>query len=251
MSNSRFSGYHVVVTGAAGEIGSAIVRSFVQEGARVAVADINLPAAMELSADLSSSTCALKLDVTDEESWSSLFRTLDERVGKVDVLINNAGFFHPNIAFEEMSLDLWQRHFKINSDSVFLGCKFGIRHMKKHGGTIINIGSGMGVRAQPLASAYCASKAAMLMTTQAAAMSAGAYQIRINAVLPGAIESPMLFSGLKSNESRQSFLSRITAHSMLGRLATPKDIAQCVLFLADPMNSAITGAIIPVDGGNI
>lgn len=254
----------VVVTGGAGGLGSAMVRAFAAEGATVIAADLDLAAAELLAQELNASArkvaaassaarvIAMPLDVTDESAWEALLEHVEREVGALDILVNNAGYFAPDIAFEHMPLALWRKHFAINSDGVFLGCKHAILRMKvRRRGAIVNLGSGMSLHAQATASAYCGSKAAVWMTTRTAAAAAGAYGIRVNAVLPGAVHTAMLMGNLKAGESESDFLARMATYGVLGKLATPADIAAAVLFLADPANSAITGIYLPVDGGNI
>ncbi|WP_324699687.1 SDR family oxidoreductase [Novosphingobium sp. RL4] len=250
MNNARFSGLNVVVTGGRGGIGAAIVSAFAAEGARVVSAD--LACEDEDGGTGKALVLERRLDVTSEASWSGLLDFVDTHLGGLDVLVNNAGFYLPDIAFEDMPLDLWQRHFAINCDGTFLGCKHAIRHMKgRGGGSVVNLGSGMSITANPNGAAYCASKAAALMTTRAAARAAGRYGIRVNAVLPGAVPTPMLMGNMHGGETESEFLARMESFSPLGLLATPEDIARAVLFLADPANRAISGIHVPVDGGNI
>ncbi len=241
-----FSGQTVIVTGAGGGLGAAIGDAFLAEGATVIAADIAPPNA---SADR---LIPHALDVTDEASWITLMDRVDAEFGGVDVLVNNAGIYRPNIAFEDMPLDLWRQHFAVNSDGVFLGCKHAILRMKpRGGGAIVNMGSGMSIKANPTGAAYCGSKAAVLMTTRTAAAAAGKYNVRVNAVLPGAVPTAMLMGNMVEGDTEDAFLQRMGAYSPLGRLATPDDIARAVLFLSDPANSAITGIFVPVDGGNM
>jgi NAD(P)-dependent dehydrogenase (short-subunit alcohol dehydrogenase family) len=247
----RFSGKRVLVTGGAGGLGSAIVRAFAAESAHVVVADTDIEKAKALARDLGESAHALSLDVSNEADWVAALARVESEFGGLDVLVNNAGFFAPNIAFEDMDLALWRKHFSINCDGVFLGCKHGIRSMKKRGGAIVNLGSGMSITPNPTASAYCASKAAVLMTTRTAAAAAGRYGIRVNAVLPGAVDTPMLAKNLRDGDNMSQYLQQLASFSALNRLATPADIARAVLFLADPANDAVTGIHVPVDGGNL
>ncbi|MFV8819342.1 SDR family NAD(P)-dependent oxidoreductase [Haliea sp. E17] len=241
----------MLVTGSAGGIGKAMVRAFAEEGARVIAADLQEDANRALAASLGDAVVPLELDVTSEERWMEVFAQADRDYGGIDVLVNNAGFFQPNIPFEDMPLKLWRLHFAINLDGTFLGCKHAIRHMKSRGGAIVNIGSGMSITANPTASAYCAAKAAVLMTTRTAAANAGRYGVRVNAVLPGAVPTGMLMGNLAEGQSEENLLENLRSHSPLGRLATPEDIAAATLFLADPANAAVTGIYLPVDGGNM
>jgi len=247
----RFYGKSVVVTGGSGGLGWPIATSFCAAGARVVVADLT-PPTQHVSAESGGSLRFMPLDVTDEDAWISLLDAVDSEHGGLDILVNNAGFYKPNVPFEEMPLDLWRKHFAVNVDGVFLGCKHAIRRMKgRGGGAIVNMGSGLSITANPLGSAYCGSKAAVLMTTRTAAASAGPYGIRVNAVLPGAVPTAMLMGNLVERETEEEFLQKMLSYSPLGRLATPDDIARAVLFLADPINVAISGIYLPVDGGNM
>lgn len=248
MSEGPFSGRTVIVTGGAGGIGKAIVEAFVADGARVVSADIGVSDEPASEARV----IARHLDVADEESWIALMDFVDGDLGGVDVLVNNAGFYRPDIAFEEMPLELWRRHFAVNADGVFLGCKHAIQRMKPRGdGAIVNIGSGMSITANPRGAAYCGSKAAVLMTTRTAAGAAGPYGIRVNAVLPGAVPTEMLMGNMAGDESEATFLGRMEGYSPLGRLAMPDDIARAVVFLSAPANKAISGIYLSVDGGNM
>jgi NAD(P)-dependent dehydrogenase (short-subunit alcohol dehydrogenase family) len=248
MAEQRFQNLNVVVTGGAGGLGKAIVDAFARQGANVISADIAF-------ADEAAGNPIIPrhIDVTDEASWLTLMDFTDAALGGVDVLVNNAGIYRPNIPFEEMPLDVWRQHLAINADGVFLGCKHAILRMKAkgRGGSIVNMGSGMSITANPSGAAYCASKAAVLMTTRTAAGAAGRYGVRVNAVLPGAVPTEMLMGNMTGEDTERAFLERMEAYSPLGRLASPEDIARAVLFLADPANAAISGIYVPVDGGNM
>lgn len=245
---TQFAGKTVLVTGASGGLGQAIVSAFEAQGATVIAADIGEPGAAGVPR---------KLDVTDEASWIALLDEIDARFGGLDVLVNNAGIYRPNIPFEDMPLDLWRQHFAVNSDGVFLGCKHGILRMKgprgakARGGAIVNMGSGMSIKANPTGAAYCGSKAAVLMTTRTAAGSAGKYNIRVNAVLPGAVPTTMLMGNMREGDTEESYIAQMEQYSVLGRLASPEDIAAAVVFLSSPAANAISGVYLPVDGGNM
>jgi NAD(P)-dependent dehydrogenase (short-subunit alcohol dehydrogenase family) len=245
---TQFAGKTILVTGASGGLGQAIIAGFEAQGGTVIAADIGEPGARGISR---------KLDVTDEGSWIALLDEIDCDFGGLDVLVNNAGIYRPNIPFEEMPLALWRQHFAVNSDGVFLGCKHGILRMKgrreiqERGGAIVNMGSGMSIKANPTGAAYCGSKAAVLMTTRTAAGAAGKYNIRVNAVLPGAVPTTMLMGNMVAGQSEETFLAQMESYSVLGRLASPEDIAAAVVFLSSPAAGAISGVYLPVDGGNM
>ena len=247
----RFSNLTVLVTGGAGGLGSALVRAFAKEGGRVLIADIDEESGNKLVSDISETVEFMRLDVTDEGDWRYVLDSIDSTFGGLDILVNNAGFFQPNISFEEMPLKVWKKHFSLNSDSVFLGCKHGIQRLKQRGGAIVNMGSSMSIKAHATSSAYCASKAAVLMTTRTAAISAASYNIRVNALLPGPINTRMLMTNLVEGQSEEELLEQLANASLLRRLTTPEDVASAVLFLADPASSMITGTHLCVDGGNM
>ncbi len=249
MTGDRFENQTVVVTGGSGGLGWAICLAFADAGARVIAADLVAPSDEALGA-AGGRISHLPLDVTDETAWVALLDAVEADGRGLDVLVNNAGFYRPNVAFEEMPIELWRKHFAINADGVFLGCKHAIQRMKTRGkGAIINIGSGLSITASPTGAAYCGSKAAVLMTTHTAAAAAGRYGIRVNAVLPGAVPTTMLMGNMVAGETEADFLDTMKSYSPLGRLATPEDIARAVLFLADPVNRTISGVHLPVDGG--
>ncbi len=237
----------VLVTGAGGTLGGAIAAHFAAAGAVVFAADL------KPSPQTDGGIRSVLLDVTDEGAWEGVMGELDRAHGGLDVLVNAAGVHRPNIAFEDMPLATWREHFAVNSDGVFLGCKQAIRHMRRRGrgGAVVNLASGLGIRARATSAPYCASKAAVLMTTRTAAQAGGPHGIRVNAILPGPIVSEMLLSNLAPGQSEADFLAGFAARVPLGRLATPDDIARSVLFLASDAASAITGALLPVDAGDM
>jgi NAD(P)-dependent dehydrogenase (short-subunit alcohol dehydrogenase family) len=245
----RFDRMTVIVTGGSGGLGWPMCVAFARAGARVVVADMTAPDP-ELLAEAAGDIRYFLLDVTSEREWIRMMDRVDAELGGLDVLVNNAGYYRPNIAFEDMPIELWRRHFAINADGVFLGCKHAIRRMKpRGGGAIVNMGSGMSITANATGAAYCATKAAVLMTTRTAALAGGPHNIRVNAVLPGAVPTAMLMGNMVEGEQEADFLAKMETYGALGRLASPEDIARAVLFLADPENRAITGVFLPVDGG--
>lgn len=235
----------VLVTGAAGVLAGAIVAAFAAQGAVVIAADLVAP-------DLAGAL-GIALDVTDEAAWEAALDGIDRDHGGIDVLVNAAGIHRPNIAFEDVSLALWRQHFAVNSDGMFLGSQRALRRMKRagRGGAIVNLVSGLAIKARASSAAYCASKAAALMTTRAAAQAGGPHAIRVNAILPGPIASEMLLSNRAPGEADAAVIARFAAGAPLGRLATPQDVAAAVLFLCSDAAAAITGVALPVDAGDM
>lgn len=248
----RFAKLNVLVTGATGGIGRAICHAYAREGARVMVADLPGTPTAALTHELGDKATACALDVTQEADWIAAMDLMEQAFGGIDILVNNAGLYVPDIAFEDMSIELWRRHFAVNADGCFLGCKHAILRMKgRGGGAIVNIGSGMSITANPLGAAYCGSKAAVLMTTRTAAASAGRYNIRVNAVLPGAVNTPMLMGNTGASDDPAAYLHQMAAYSPMNRLASAEDIAHGVLMMSDPASNAISGVFLPVDCGNM
>ncbi|HWU03288.1 MAG TPA: SDR family oxidoreductase [Novosphingobium sp.] len=249
---ARFEGLSILVTGACGGLGRAICAAFAAEGGRVFAADLPGAPLEALVSELGNGAQALHLDVSDEGQWIAAMDAIEAMAGRVDIVVNNAGVFTPNVPFAEMPLELWRRHFTVNADGTFLGCKHGILRMGPHGsGAIVNIGSGMSITAVPTAGAYCASKAAVLMTTKVAARSAGPQGITVNAVLPGAVPTDMLMGNLRSGQGEEELLAGLATYSAMGRLASPQDIANAVVMLSAPESRAITGVAVPVDCGTL
>lgn len=250
----RFDNQNILVTGGMGGIGQAICRAYAAEGGRVMVADLPqaLEAAQAFAAQLGNGSSACILDVTSEDQWIAAMDQIEAEFGRIDILVNNAGLYVPNIEFEDMPLDIWKRHFAINVDGTFLGCKHAIRRMKPHNnGAIVNIGSGMSIYANPTGAAYSGSKAASLMTTRTAARSAGKYNIRVNAVLPGAVATAMLMGNINDGSTPEEYVKLMESFSPMSRLATTEDIAHGVLMMSDPKSHAISGVFLPVDCANI
>ncbi|ERN53801.1 SDR family oxidoreductase [Alkalihalophilus marmarensis] len=231
-----------IVTGGASGIGKEIVRLFQQEGATVIAADINEVALKEVAKwDL---VHAKVLDVSSEESWSALASTVEDEFGRIDILVNNAGISSEK-PLEEISINDWDIMMRINSFGPFAGIKHVAPIMEKQKtGSIVNISSytaqiGLGLNA------YSASKGAVRALSKAAATHYGRQGVRVNAIFPGVIETPMT----QALQSSSQMLNQLIQATPLGRLGTPEDIANTVLFLSSDESSYITGAEIVIDGG--
>lgn len=231
-----------IVTGGASGIGKEIVRLFQQEGATVIAADINEEALKEVAKwDL---VHAKVLDVSSEESWSALASTVEDEFGRIDILVNNAGISSEK-PLEDISINDWDVMMRINSFGPFAGIKHVAPIMEKQkSGSIVNISSytaqiGLGLNA------YSASKGAVRALSKAAATHYGRQGVRVNAIFPGVIETPMT----QALQSSSQMLNQLIQATPLGRLGKPEDIANTVLFLSSDESSYITGAEIVIDGG--
>lgn len=244
----RLLGKVAVVTGGASGLGAGIVRRFVEEGARVIVADL-----VDQPGKPYPTVVAWKrLDVRSEPEWE---RTLDDVVqtfGRLDILVNNAGVFS-SAPVDSTALDEFQRVLDVNLVGVFLGCKHAVRHMKlTGGGSIINLSSVTGLRGQMGGAAYCASKGGVRMLSRAVALDGGPHQIRCNSIHPGIVESPMLRSAMRAGGNEPAAQRHIESYLPLGRIGDPAlDVGNMALYLASDDSRYITGTEMIVDGGMI
>ena len=241
----RIAGKRAFVTGGASGLGLDIVRRFVAEGAEVVIADIDAAAGEALAADLGQRF--IRLDVSREEEWIAAFDTCD----RLDILVNNAGITtHGSI--EALTLEAFRYEFSIDVDGVFLGCKHVIPMMKDHGGSVINMSSMCGVRAQADLAAYNAAKAAVTHLTKSVALhyARQGYGIRCNSVHPGAIHTSILDKVMAQVEDGQALYDSWVATHPIGRLGKPEEISAIVLYLASDESAFATGAEFRIDGGS-
>lgn len=167
-------------------------------------------------------------------------------------LVNNAARLEPGTPFMDVSLAQWRRQMDVNLDGSFLGCRFGLRAMAPAGGgVIVNVSTAAARLVVPDAAAYCVSKAAVLTLTRLAAKAGGPLGVRVSAVLPGAIDTPMLWRNLRDGQPPEELRAALERMHPIGRIGMPLDVVNAVLFLCDPANDFITGAELAVDGGQI
>jgi len=238
-----------IVTGAASGFGAEISRHYVTEGAKVVVADMNEQGAKAVAAELGDSAIAVKCDVSKSVEVNNLVAETIRKFGKVDIVVNNAGYTHKNRPLLEVDEATFDRMFDVNVKSIFLMTHAVVPEMRKNGkGVIINIGSVSGIRPRPGLVWYSASKAAANLMSKAMAVELGPDNIRVNAICPVMSPTGMIadFMGMPDTpENRSKFIGNIP----LGRLATPTDIAKATVYLASDQADFITGIELPVDGG--
>ena len=235
----------VLVTGGAGGIGMATAARFLEEGSRVAVLDRDDEALIRVKGDLPEVSCCINADVSKANEVARAFAELDEVIGGLDVLINNAGIsIHHR--FMDITPQEWREVMGVNLDGVFLVAQEAARRMLVgDGGVILNMGSTNGLVGYPFYADYNASKAGVIELTRSMALEL-APGVRVNAVCPGFILTPMQEAEYTS-EMRRAFESKVP----LGRLGKPEEVAALFAFLASDEASYITGQYFVIDGGEI
>jgi len=244
----RLDGKVVVITGAGGGIGREAAILFSEEGASVCVADMSIEAG-EQTASEAREAFFQPVDVADPESVQAMYAATAERYGGIDVLYNNAGIMPADDAsILDTEADAWQRVQDVNTKGVFLCCKYGIPHLlERGGGSVINVASFVAlVGAATSQISYTASKGAVLSLSRELAVEFARRGIRVNALCPGPVETPLL---LRLFEETPGALERRLVHVPMGRLAQAKEIAYGALFLASDESSYVNGATFLVDGG--
>lgn len=239
----RLTGKVAIITGAARGQGAAAARRFVEEGARVLIADVADEAGKALADELGPDAVYQHLDVSSEDDWVDAVRAAGE-LGRVEVLVNNAGVLH----FSELadtSLADYERVIRVNQIGTFLGMREVIPAMSDGGGSIINVSSVEGLGGMPLLVAYSASKFAIRGMSKVAAMELGKRGIRVNSVHPGAIDTQMIPDAVGAAVPMDHVGKRVA----LGRVGQPAEIADLVVFLASDESSYCTGAEFVADGG--
>ncbi|MET0181803.1 MAG: SDR family oxidoreductase [Caulobacterales bacterium] len=251
----RLAGKKALVTGAAQGLGEAIARAMAAEGAQVALADINLDGAMSVADSINNEHApntahAFALDVTNEEQWVIALGSAARAMNGLSVLVNNAGIF-VQADIEELEFSAWKRAMSVNADSVFLGTKYALPHLRQsQPAAIVNISSIAAMIAGHNIPAYNASKAAVWMLTKSVALHCAkqGLDIRCNSIHPTFIGTPLLDS-MKGRFTRSELEAKLARQVPAGRIGSPSDVANAVLYLASDESRLVTGAELKVDGG--
>ena len=239
-----------MVTGGASGLGEAIARCFVAEGATVVIADIDAARGTALASALAGTTFR-SLDVTDETSWLDAFKSVKGAHGRLDVLVNNAGITTVG-SVETLSVAQFRNMLEIDLVGVFLGCKHVAPLMRPGGGSIINMSSMCGIRAQADLAGYNAAKAGVTHLSKSVALhyAKKGDAIRCNSVHPGAIHTPILEKVMAQVEDPKALYAGWVAGHPIGRLGRPAEIAAIALYLASDESAFATGAEFVIDGGS-
>jgi NAD(P)-dependent dehydrogenase (short-subunit alcohol dehydrogenase family) len=239
--SDELAGKVAVVTGGGSGIGRALVERFVEEGARVVVADIDAEAGEELAASLGDAGAFIRTDVTDADQVQALVDGTVERFGGLHVMANNAGVASAMVRFLHDDLSDFHRVVDINILGVLLGSQRAARHMKANGGgSIINTSSTAGINAGAGLVTYRATKAAVIHASRSIALDVAQYSIRVNCLVPGQIQTAMTSYDM---DAVLKFTQPLPRQGRAG------DVADAAVFLASDRSAQITGIVLPVDGG--
>lgn len=234
-------GRTAVVTGAARGIGEAIAGAMAAAGARVVLADIDGAAAEHAARAIGGETRAVALDVTDAAACDALAASLSQ----VSILVNNAGIIRQGRVTDPGAPEIWARTLAINAGGAFNMCRAFHAQLRETKGAVINLASIRAFVAAGNAAAYAASKGAVMQLTKALAVEWAADGIRVNAIAPGFIETPLIPDEEKTPQREATIMAR----TPMKAIGEPRDVAGAATFLASDAARYITGAILPVDGG--
>jgi NAD(P)-dependent dehydrogenase (short-subunit alcohol dehydrogenase family) len=244
--NRSLEGKVAVITGAGSGMGLASAKLFHAEGAKVVLTDIS-GKEQQVAAELGSNAVALTGDISNSKHVAAVMDLAVQSFGGIDILANIAGIAGKMTPLDETTEETFETLVAINLRGVFLTMKMALPHMiARGGGSIVNVASTAAIIGTPGLVAYAASKAGVAGLTKGAAVEYGKHHIRVNAVCPGVIKTPMYDSGIADNPGVVDYLTSLIP---LGRTGIADEIANPLLFLASDASSYITGAIVPIDGG--
>ncbi len=246
----RLEGKVALVTGGSRGIGKASAAAFAREGAKVVVTDVLVEKGKEtvkMIQEMKGEAIFIETDVSQATEVSDLIKKVIETYGRLDCAHNNAGVLGTSCRMTEYEEEVWERVMNINLKGVWLCMKYEIPQMIKYGGgAIVNTASTFGLVGSPNRTAYVASKHGIVGLTRAAALEFAKDHIRVNAVCPGVIRTPIIDQAIADDPQREKWL--LERHP-IGRMGTPADIAEAVVWLCSDASSFVTGLAMPVDGG--
>jgi NAD(P)-dependent dehydrogenase (short-subunit alcohol dehydrogenase family) len=247
----RFENKVCVITGGTGGVGRTLVTLFASEGAKVMIADREEETCAQLVQEITSTGGQAAFyagDLRSKDYCESLIQATVETFGGLDILLNNAGII-PRGTIEETSDEMWSLAMEVNLNAVFFLCRAGIPHMKQNGGAIVNTSSVWGTHPGPAHVAYCTSKGAVAALTKNLGRDCAPFNIRVNAVCPHEINTPMIRTGFERRGlDPDKAVQELNKTVPLGRIAEPEDIADVIAFLASDQSRYIAGETIEVTG---
>jgi NAD(P)-dependent dehydrogenase (short-subunit alcohol dehydrogenase family) len=242
-----FDGRVALVTGAGSGIGRATAMVLSARGAHVIVNDIGTDAATVVAGSLPGPALAVRADVADEADVAALVHAAVEHFGRLDIAVNNAGTSGQPNPIELVAADDWARTIAVNLTGVFLCMRAEIPALRDAGGgAVVNVSSSAGLMGYPQLSPYVASKHGVIGLTRSAALEVARQNIRVNAVCPGGVRTPMLE---RFNDYDETALERMGKQQPIGRLGTPDEVAEAIAWLCSDAASYVTGHAFAVDGG--
>lgn len=248
--DARFTGKRVLVTGGARGIGAATARAFHAEGAKVAIA-ARTQASVDafLAAEGDPRYGGVAGDLSTREACHRVVGEAIAQLGGLDVLVNSAGIFE-EVPFEAVTQDHWDETIRVNLGGVFFCSQAAISALMASRGNIVNVASDAGLIAYSPAPAYCASKGGVVSLTRTLAYGY-ARSVRVNCVCPGNVDTDMLAAGAAQSPDPVAYRADAEARAPMGRMATPEEVAQAILYLASEAAGFTTGVALPVDGGGL
>lgn len=242
----KLQGKVAIVTGAASGIGKACAEKFAAEGAKVVVADIS-----EKGKDVAAAINGhyIHVDVTSAQSVEAMVNETVQRFGKLDIIMNNAGIDGKQAPTDESTLENWREVISINLDGVYYGMKYALGVMKaQKSGVVLNTASIVGMVAFPNIPPYSASKAGVIQLTKAAAIEYAQYGIRVNAICPSVVMTPLVEHFIETSEDPEATRKRFENLNPLPGIVTLEAVANAALFLVSDDSAFISGVALPIDG---
>lgn len=249
MANQRLQDKVALITGGANGLGNAFVRCFVAEGASVVVGDIDEANGRKLAAELGDKAAFVKLDVTEEASFQNAVELAVTQFGRLNILVNNAGVTLPLLPVQETSNEEFHYLVNVNLYSTYLGCKLAYPYLKEVKGCVLNVSSMTGILGQADHAIYAATKGGINALTKSTAVDWGKEGMRINAICPSAVWTPMLRQWCDEQPNRDQIVDQLNRIHCLQYCPEPEEFAPIAAFLCSDEASFITGCLLPASGG--